>query len=63
MPKTERPAPADSIAVLDIKLLPGRESSIDWARFFGSSAGKLDACLSEVREVNRAGEVLNIVVT
>lgn len=39
------------MAVLEINEFPGRESRIDWAFFFGSSAGRLEADLEEVRAV------------
>ena len=43
MAYVERPAPADKIAALETRLLPGRLSIIDWAFFAGSSAGTLEA--------------------
>jgi hypothetical protein len=39
----ERPAVEERIAVLETRELPGSESRIDCAFFFGSSAGTLDA--------------------
>jgi hypothetical protein len=47
-----RPAPADKMAVLETRLLPGRESRIDSAFFLGSSEGTLEADRVDVREVN-----------
>src|SRR5215471_10281949 len=39
MAAMERPAPAERIAVLDTRELPGRASMIDWAFVLGSSLG------------------------
>lgn len=44
------------MAVFDTKELPGRESRIDWAFFFGSSAGTPDADRELVRDVVSAGK-------
>jgi len=49
--KTESEAPAERMAVLEIRDEPGRASMIDWAFLAGSSAGTLDAYRWEVREV------------
>lgn len=54
MAKIERPAPAERMAVFETRELPGSESIIDWAAFFGSSAGTLDANRVEVNEVVKA---------
>jgi hypothetical protein len=60
IPKIERPAPAESIAALETRLLPGRESSIDWAFFLGSSAGTLEACLLDVTDEEAQGKARGI---
>lgn len=57
MAKMDRPAPAERMAVFETMEFPGNESIIDWAAFFGSSAGTLDANRVEVREEVRAGRV------
>ena len=57
MAKVDRPAPAERIAVLEIKELPGRESRMDWAFLAGSSAGTLEAGRVVVRVVAREGMV------
>lgn len=44
----ERPAAEDRMAVFEIRLLPGRESMMDWALALGSSAGKLEALRTAV---------------
>lgn len=57
MAAIERPAPAERMAVFEAKELPGNESRIDCAFFFGSSAGTLDADRMDVNEVVSAGNV------
>lgn len=49
MAEMERPAAAERIAVLETRLLPGRESRIDWAFFLGSSVGTLEFARTAVR--------------
>ena len=49
------PAVEERIAVFEIKELPGSESRIDNAFFFGSSAGTEDADRKLVSEVVSAG--------
>jgi hypothetical protein len=61
MAATDKPAPAERIAVFDIRLLPGRESRIDCASFFGS-CGTLDAGRTEHDAIDTAGAVREIVV-
>lgn len=51
----ERPAPAERIAVLDAREVPGSESRIDCARFLGSSAGTFDADRVVVSELGMEG--------
>ena len=55
IPNIDRPAPAERIAVFDIKLLPGRESMIDCALLFGSSVGTFEALRVEKSGAKRAG--------
>ena len=50
MPHMDTPAPAESMAVLEMMLFPGRESRSDCALDLGSSLGTLDACLAEARQ-------------
>ncbi len=57
MAKTDAPAPAERMAVLEIKELPGRESRMDWAFLAGSSAGTLEAGRVVMRVVAREGRV------
>ncbi len=52
MATTESEAPAERMAVLEIKDEPGKASIIDCALLEGSSAGTLDAYRCEVREVD-----------
>jgi hypothetical protein len=40
---TDNPAPAERTAAFEIRLLPGNESKTDWAFFFGSCVGTLEA--------------------
>lgn len=49
MAAMDRPAAADRVAVLETSELPGTASRIDWAFFWGSSAGTLEAARVEVR--------------
>ena len=42
MAAMESPAPAERMAVLEMRELPGSESMMDWARFFGSSTETWD---------------------
>lgn len=51
----EAPAPEERMAVLEMSELPGSESRMDWAFFFGSSAGTPDAERVLVRVEVRAG--------
>ena len=53
IPNTDSPAPAERIAVLDTRLLPGRDSIMDWAFFFGSSAGTFEAYRCGLENVGR----------
>ncbi len=57
MAKTDAPAPAERMAVFEIKELPGRESRMDWAFLAGSSAGTLEAGRLLVSVVAREGRV------
>ena len=57
MAAIESPAPAERIAVLDARELPGSESRMDCALFLGSSAGTFDADRVVVRELGRAGRI------
>lgn len=43
------------MAVLESSELPGRESTMDWAFFLGSSAGTLEALRAPATEAEKAG--------
>lgn len=57
MAKTDRPVPAERMAVLEIRELPGSESRMDWAFLVGSSAGTFEAGRVVVTVVERKGRV------
>ena len=62
MPHIDNPAPAERMAVLETRLLPGSESTIDCALDLGSSLGTLDAYLAGVRWVERGWSALGATV-
>lgn len=51
MAQTERPVPADRMAVLETREEPGRASMMAWAFLEGSSVGVEEACRVGRREV------------
>jgi hypothetical protein len=53
----ETPAPAERMAALEARLLPGNESRMDWAFFFGSSWGTLELDRDAVSWVVMEGSV------
>lgn len=58
IPATVRPAPADRIAALEAKVLPGNESRRDWAFFSGASWGTpAEAYREEMDGMARKGTV------
>lgn len=54
---TDKPAPAERMAAFETRLLPGSESKTDWAFFFGSSVGTLEAERIDVTWVEMDGSV------
>lgn len=52
MAAMERPAPAERMAVFEMREFPGRESSSDCALVLGSSLGTLEAARADVRLVS-----------